>query len=102
MHICKNELNKSCFAHDAAYPDSKDLGKRTVSDKVLKGRANKISINPKYNGYQWELASMVYKFFEKKTESAVIATDKTGVRRRRVYASFKDIILAEDLAEMGS
>ena len=45
---------------------------------------------------------MVYKFFEKKTESVVIATDKTGVRRRRVYASFKDIILAKDLAEMGS
>ena len=32
-HIYKNELDKTCFVHDAAYSDSKDLAKRTVSDK---------------------------------------------------------------------
>ena len=35
-HSYKNELDKACFAHDAAYSDSKDLAKRTISDKILK------------------------------------------------------------------
>ena len=35
-YIYKNELDKACFAHDAAYSDSKDLTKRTVADKILK------------------------------------------------------------------
>ena len=34
-HIHKNELDKACFAHDAAYSDSKDLTKRTAADKTL-------------------------------------------------------------------
>ena len=34
-HIYKNELDKVCFTHNAAYSDSKDLAKRTVSDKIL-------------------------------------------------------------------
>ena len=28
-------LDKVCFAHDAAYSESKDLAKRTISDKIL-------------------------------------------------------------------
>ena len=32
--IYRNELDKACFAHDAAYSDSKDLTKRTAADKV--------------------------------------------------------------------
>ena len=35
-YIYKNELDKACFAHDAAYFDSKDLTKRTVVDKLLR------------------------------------------------------------------
>ena len=35
-YIYKNELDKVCFVHDAAYLDSKDLTKRTVGDKILK------------------------------------------------------------------
>ena len=58
-HIYKNKLVKTCFAHDAAYSDSKDLPKRTTSDKILKDRAHEIAINPKYGVYQRELASMV-------------------------------------------
>ena len=50
-----------------AYGKSKDLTKRTQSDKILKDKAFKIANNPKYNGYQRELASMVYKFFDKKS-----------------------------------
>ena len=33
-YVYKNELNKTCFAHDAAYSDSKDLTKRTPAHKV--------------------------------------------------------------------
>ena len=33
--LYKNELDKGCFAHDAAYSDSKDLPKRTISGKIL-------------------------------------------------------------------
>ena len=38
-HLYRNELDKACFAHDAAYSDGKYLAKRTISDKILKGRA---------------------------------------------------------------
>ena len=64
--IYKNQLDKACFVHDAAYSDSKDLIKRTVADKILKNKAFDIAKDPKYDGYQRGLASMVYKFFDKK------------------------------------
>ena len=35
-YIYRNELDKACFQHDAAYSNGKDLAKRTQSDKVLK------------------------------------------------------------------
>ena len=50
-----------------AYGKTKDLVKRTQSDKVLKDKAFKIASNPKYDGYQRGLASMVYTFFDKKS-----------------------------------
>ena len=65
-YIFKNELDKACFAHDAAYSDSKDLIKRTVADKMLGDKAFNIAKDPKYDGYQRVLASMVYKFFDLK------------------------------------
>ena len=65
--IYRNELDKACFQHDMAYGKSKDLVKRTQSDKVLKDKAFKIASSPKYDGYQRRLASMVYKFFDKKS-----------------------------------
>ena len=65
-YIYKNELGKACFAHDAAYSDSKDLTKRTVADKILKNRAFNIAKDKKYDGYQRGLASMVYKYFDAK------------------------------------
>ena len=67
--IYKKELDKACFQHDMAYGKSKDLIKRTQSDKVLKDKAFKIASDPKYDGYQRGLASMVYKFFNKKSAS---------------------------------
>ena len=48
-----------------AYGKSKDLVKRTQSDKVWKDKAFKIASDPKYHGYQKGLASTVYKFFDK-------------------------------------
>ena len=48
-----------------AYGKSKDLAKRTQSDKVLRDKAFKIASDRKYDGYQRGLASMVYKFLIK-------------------------------------
>ena len=64
-YIYRNELDKACFAHDAAYSDSKDLTKRTVADNVLRHKAFNIAKDPKYDGYQRGLDSMVYKFLIK-------------------------------------
>ena len=50
------------------YGDFKDL-KRTASDKILRDKAFNIAKNSKYDGYQRGLASMVYKFFDKKSAS---------------------------------
>ena len=37
-HLYRNDLFEACFAHDAVY-ESKDLAKRTISDKILKDKA---------------------------------------------------------------
>ena len=68
--IYKNELDKACFQHDMAYGKSKDLVKRSQSDKVSKNKTFRIASNPKYDGYQRGLASMVYKFFDKKKSAS--------------------------------
>ena len=69
-YIYKNELDKAYFRHDMAYGDFKDLGRRTASNKVLRDKAFNIAKNPKYDGYQRGLASMVYKFFDKKSKGS--------------------------------
>ena len=51
-YIYKNELDKTCFEHDMAYGDFKDLAKRTASDKVLRDKVFNIAKNPKYDRYQ--------------------------------------------------
>ena len=73
--IYKNELDKACFQHDVAYGNTKDLVKRTQSDKVLKNEAFKIGSDPKYDGYQRGLASMVHKFIDKKSKRSGIANE---------------------------
>ena len=114
IYIYMNELDKACFTHDAAYSDSKDLTKRTVADKILKNKAFDITKDPKYDGYQRGLASMVYKFFDKNSEGSVVKLipqneqlanelHKPTIRKfekRRVYSTFKDNIWAVDLADM--
>ena len=48
-----------------AYGQFKELT-RTAPDKILRDKAFNIAKNPKYDGYQRGLSSMVYKFFDKK------------------------------------
>ena len=111
----RNELDKGCFQHDSAYADNKDLINRTKSDKVLRDKAYNIASNPEYGGYQKGLASMVYKFFDKKSmgsgtaksSSLKVADElhKPVIRKfnkRKVYSQFKDNIWGVDLADMQS
>ena len=76
-HLYGNELDKACFAYNAPYSDSKDLAKRTISDKILRDRPYAIARNCNYGGYQRALASMVCEIFDKKT--GTIATSKAGI-----------------------
>ena len=120
-YIYRNELDKACFQHDSAYADHKDLINRTKSDKVLKDKAYDIASNPEYDGYQRGLASMVYKFFDKKatgsgfkklknttkSNSLILADElhKPIIRnfnKRKVYSQFKGNIWGVDLADMQS
>ena len=73
--IYKNELDKACFQHDMAYGKSKDLVKRTQSDKVLRDKAFKIASDPKYHGYQRGLASMIYKIFDRKSSESDVTNE---------------------------
>ena len=50
-----------------AYGDFKVLKRRPASDKALRDKAFHIAKNPRYDGYQRDLASVVYTFFGKKT-----------------------------------
>ena len=120
-YIYRNELDKACFQHDSAYADHKDLINRNEADKVLRDKAYDIASNPEYDGYQRGLASMVYKFFDKKSmgsgfkklkntakpSSSILADElhKLVIRKfkkRKVYSQFKDNIWGVDLADMQS
>ena len=96
-----------------AYCKSKDLVKRTQSDKFLKDKAFKIASDSKYNGYQRGLASMVQKFFDKKSSGSGIVNEpnnqlanelhKPVIRKffkRRDYRFYRDNIWHVDLADI--
>ena len=106
-----------------AYGKSKDLAKRTQSDKVLRDKAFKIAIDQKYDVYQRGLAAMVYKLFDKKTSGSGSATSLTNksasgpnyqlanelhkqiirkFKKRKVYSFFRDNIWDVDLADTQS
>ena len=72
----KNELDEGCFQHAMAYGDVKVLKRRTYSDKVLRDKAFNITNNPKCDGYQRGLVSMVYKFFDKKLTGSSVANNE--------------------------
>ena len=111
-YIYRNELDKAWFQHDS---DHKDLINRTKSDKVLRDKAYNIASNPEYDGYQRGLASMVYKFFDKKSMGSGMAKPTSSIladelhepvikkfNKRKVYSQFKDNIWGVDLADMQS
>ena len=90
-----------------AHGDFKDLKRRTFSEKVLRDKAFNIAKNPKYDGYQRGLASMVYKFFNKKSKGSGVNIEVKhneqlakelhrpiirNVNKRAVYSGFKDHI----------
>ena len=108
--------------HDMVYGDFKDLPRRTASDKSVHNKAFNTAKNPKYDGYQRALASMVYKFLDIKSISLADKSvagsgiknqiklkqlaeelQKPTIRKfedRKVYSSFKDNIGGADLADI--
>ena len=97
-----------------AYGDFKDLARRTAADKFLRDKAFNIAKDPKYDGYQRGLASMVYNFFDKKTAGSDIKSLSQNeqlakephkaiirkLKKRKVHSTFKDNIWRTDLADM--
>ena len=119
--LYRNELDKACFKHDAAYAKYKDVENRLISHQKLRNSVYDIASNPVYDGYQRGLASMVYKFFDskvapldKKTMSGkgiknnkILAEElhKPVIKKfnkRKVYSQFKDNIWGVDLVDMQS
>ena len=96
-YIYKNELDKACFVNDAAYSDSEDLTKRTVADKILKNKAFDIAKDPKYDGYQRGLASLVYKFFDSKVASPHKISAGSGAKHVNTKITPQNEQLAEEL-----
>ena len=98
-----------------AYGDFKDLPRKTASDKILRDKAFNIATNPKYDRYQRVLASIVYKYFYKKTAGGAVKNEikpnkelaeelhKPFTRefeKQNVHPSFIDNIWDSDLADM--
>ena len=89
-----------------AYGKSKDIARRTQSEKNLRDKAFKIASDPKWDGCQRGLASMVYKFFDKtSSRSGVAATEPNyqlvnelykqiirKFKKRKIYSPFRDNI----------
>ena len=114
-YIYQNELGKACFQHDMAYRDFKDLPKRTASDKVLRDKAFNVAKTPKYNGYQCGLASVVNRYFDKKSLDDDVKIKLCQInnqpknyanqllenlKKRKVFSSFKNNISGADLADI--
>ena len=98
-----------------AYGDFKYLTRRTASDKILCDKAFIVAKNPKYDGYQRDLASIVYKCFDKKTSGRAIKNENISKKelaeelhkpiirkfeKRKVHSPFIDSIWGADLADM--
>ena len=113
--IYKSELDNACSQQDMANDKAKDLVRRTPPDKILRDKAFKAASYPKYDGYQKGLASMVYKFFDKKSSESGIINEANyqladelhkpvtrKYKKRKVYSSSRDNIWEVDLANMQS
>ena len=115
--IYNNEVDKASFHLDMAYGKRKDLVRRTQSDNVLRDKAFNIESDPKYDGYQRALASMLHKFFDKQTSTSgggfinepkyqlAHELHKAIIRKfkkRKVYLSLRDNVRGVDLPDMQS
>ena len=115
FQLYQNELAKACFQHDMAYGYFKDLTRRTGSDKMLCDKPFNIVKNPKYDGYQRGLVSMVYYFFDKKAFGSGIKNENMSdqqlaedlqrqiirkFKKRKVHSTFMENIWGADLADM--
>ena len=69
-YIYQNKL--PCFQHDLSYGIFENLTRRTVPDKILRGKAFNMAKNPKYDGYKRSLALLAYKTFDKLTSAGSV------------------------------
>ena len=118
-YIYKNELDNACFQQDMAYGDFKYLARRTACDNVLRDKTFNIAKSPMYDGCQRGFASIVYKFFDKRSRGRGVnmhankssfSNEKLAeelhkpiirkFKKRSVYSGFKDNIWSVDLADM--
>ena len=97
-YIYKNELDKACFQQDMAYGDFKDITRRTAYDEVLGDKAINIAKNPIYEEYQRRLASMVYRFFDKKWDGFGVNTQANPGPRTYANGKIKQNQRSLDLA----
>ena len=97
--IYKNELDRACFQHNMAYGKSKDLIKRTQSDKVSK-IAKRISFNDIQIFLIKNLVEVVLPNYQLADEIHKPIIRK--FKKRKVYSSFRDNIWGVDLADMQS
>ena len=79
------------FQHEMFYGSFKDLTRRTASDKVLRDKAFNIAKNTKYDGYQRGLASVVSKFFDKKTSGSCIKNE--NISNKELAKEFRNQLL---------
>ena len=128
--LYRNELDKACFKYDAAYAKYKHVENRLIPDQKLRNSGYDIASNPKYDGYQRGLGSMVYKFFDSKVapidkktmsgkgnakHSSLESTENNKIlaeelhepvikksNKRKVYSQFRDNIWGAHLADMQS
>ena len=84
-YIYQNKLDEACFQHDITYGDFKDLNRRTAADKVLHNKAFNIAKNPKCVRYQCGVASMVYKFLDKRSAPLVDKSTSGGTVKNVLY-----------------
>ena len=99
-YINPNKLDKTCFQHDMAYGDFRDLNRRTDDDKVLRDKAFNIAKNSKYDGCQPRLASIVYKFFDKRTSDRTSTLARSETLATRIKSAIEnEIISNKELAE---
>ena len=104
-YVFQNKLDKACFYHDMTYGDFKDLVRRTASEKVLYDKAFNIAENPKHDGYECGLPSMVYKVLNNSSAGAIKSKIRSNqelakelhkpiikkFKRQKVYSNFKAI-----------